>query len=64
MLLFVTTLIFMFISKLHFHKKVSIMTKAFMFDMKHQESLDEIIIYIMKKNHNSKVILKIIFKIT
>ena len=29
-----------------------------MFDMKYQESLDEIIIY-NKKTHNSKVILKI-----
>ena len=33
-----------------------------MFDMKHQKSLDEIIIY-NEKTHNSKVILKIIFKI-
>ena len=31
--------------------------------MKHQESLDEIIIY-NEKIHNSKVILKMIFKIT
>ena len=37
--------------------------KAFMFDMKHQELQDEIIIY-NEKTHNSKVILKMIFKIT
>ena len=37
--------------------------KAFMFDMKHQESLNEVFIY-NGKNHNSKVILKLIFKIT
>ena len=37
--------------------------KAFMFDMKHQESLNEVFIY-NEKNHNSKVILKLIFKIT
>ena len=37
--------------------------KAFMFDMKHQESLDEIFIY-NEKTHNSNMILKMIFKIT
>ena len=37
--------------------------KAFIFDMKHQESLDEIIIS-NEKTHNSKVIFKMIFKIT
>ena len=35
--------------------------RAFMFDMKHQELLNEIIIY-NEKTHNSKVILKIISK--
>ena len=37
--------------------------KAFMFGMKHQELLNEIIIY-NEKTQNSKVILKMIFKIT
>ena len=37
--------------------------KAFMFDMKHQESLNEIFIY-NENTHNSKVILKLIFKIS
>ena len=37
--------------------------KAFMFDMKLQELVNEIIIN-NEKTHNSKVILKIIFKIT
>ena len=40
-----------------------ILYKALMFDMKHQESLNEIFIY-NEKTHNSKVILKMIFKIT
>ena len=39
------------------------LSKAFMFDIKHQESDGEMIIY-NEKTHNSKVILKIIFKIT